>query len=265
MVKFREDIQCLRGISSLLVFLYHFNKNIAPTGFVGVDIFFLISGYVNILSFSHKIHNNIALYYYNRLKRLFPVSHMALYISIFMAKRINIVYQIKHFEDIFFSALSVVNYRFIYLSIDYLSQSDPPSLVLHYWSLALEEQFYLLFPFYILHVYNNNRYLYGLLIISLLYSCILNLQHHCLSYFSFFSRYWQFLLGIISSKENNISVSIFDNDILLSFILIFCFVIRNDYFFPSPMSIFPLIMIKLILSRKDHGTLLSSSIFILFL
>lgn len=58
MVEFRKDIQFLRGISMLLVFFYLCNKNILPIGYIGVDVIFYISGYVNILSYFSKNNNS---------------------------------------------------------------------------------------------------------------------------------------------------------------------------------------------------------------
>lgn len=205
MPEFRKDIQALRGISLLLVYLYHYNKKLLPAGFIGVDIFFFISGYVNVLSYISKINLGSILFIFNRVKRLFSVSHLIIYFSIFNVTKLNVLYQNSQYIDIIYAALSVSNFRFIYSSIDYLSQSESPSIVLHYWSLAIEDQFYILFPFFITYIYKSLDRIIIIMIISFSYSWFLNANHHFVSYFSLLSRSWQFIFGILlARKECNI-------------------------------------------------------------
>lgn len=260
MVEFRKDIQCLRGVSLLFVFLYRYNKSLLPTGFIGVDIFLYISGYVNILSYISKESNSSLTFFSNRIKRIVPVSHLTLFVSILIIAKMNILYQNKQLTDIIYAMLSLSNYRFIYLSVDYLSQNESPSIVLHYWSLAIEDQFYLFFPYYITLIYKN---LICLIIITLLfffYGCLININHHCISYFSSLSRSYQFLFGILSTKYKiaNNNLLFIKNDILILMLLLYCILIKDDRYFPSPLSIIPLIIVYFIITRRSNILILNN-------
>lgn len=260
MVEFRDDIQCLRGISLLFVFLYHFDKSKLPTGFIGVDVFYFISGYVNVLSYLSKENNVIISFFLNRIKRIFPTSHLCLCASILLITKRNMLYQNKQLTDILYALLSLSNYRFIYLYVDYLSQNEPPSIALHFWSLSIEDQFYLFFPFYITFVYKNEIILIIICIISFLYSIYVNIKRHYISYFSFLSRSYQFLLGILSTKRINAfnAKYIINNDILIICLVFCCIYVRNDKYFPSPLSIFPLIIVNIILTKRSKSYVLNS-------
>lgn len=262
MGEFRKDIQCLRGISLLFVFLYHYDKSMLPAGFIGVDIFFFISGFVNILSYLTKTNNNSLQFYVNRMKRIVPVSHLCLYLSIFLCMKKNILYQNKQLTNIIYTLFSLSNYRFIYLSVDYLSQSEAPSMVLHYWSLAIEDQFYLLFPYYIKYSYNNTTLLLLLSIASICYSLIINTNHHYVSYFSLLSRSYQFLLGILATKEIELLKirKLIKNDIILIFLVLFCLFSHNDSYFPTPLSLFPLMMVYIIIKSRNNLFVLNNRI-----
>ena len=157
MIKYRPDIDGLRAISVISVLIYHadFDFNgirILTGGFLGVDIFFVISGYLisSLILKEYQLNNNFSIknFYNRRIRRIIPVLMFITLITIPIAFIYLLPYHLIEFSNsIFFSTFFLSNFYFIYDGLQYggdLSISKP---FLHTWSLSVEEQFYLFFPF----------------------------------------------------------------------------------------------------------------------
>jgi peptidoglycan/LPS O-acetylase OafA/YrhL len=147
---FRGDIECLRGVAVLAVIFYHALPQVAPGGFVGVDIFFVISGFLisAILLDDLEKHSRIALgdFWARRARRILPAATLVLIataVAIVLAAPFD--FKVAH-RDIRAAAAFVLNWQLAREAVDYLAFQDEPSVVLHYWSLSIEEQFYAIFP-----------------------------------------------------------------------------------------------------------------------
>nr|WP_036017175.1 acyltransferase family protein [Bradyrhizobium sp. WSM1743] len=150
----RRDIDGLRAVAVLSVFFYHLDVPPFGGGFVGVDLFFVVSGYLIsriILSEADRGEFSIQRFYERRIRRLFPAAIAtiigtlaigALWFSPGLFKGLT--------QDIVATLGSVSNFYFWRGSHAYFASSADPSPVLHFWSLAVEEQFYLLWPVFIL-------------------------------------------------------------------------------------------------------------------
>ena len=149
--RFRPDIEGLRAIAVVSVMLWHAGLPYLPGGFVGVDVFFVISGYLMtallVRELQHRGHISFVGFYARRAKRLLPAASATLVIiaiaTLLLLPRIRAA---ETGRDIVASALYVINWRLAEGSVDYLAAANAPSPVLHFWSLAVEEQFYLLWP-----------------------------------------------------------------------------------------------------------------------
>lgn len=147
----RRDIQGLRGVAVLLVVLYHAGLPLFPGGFVGVDVFFVISGYlitgllVKDLAGSGRIA--FTHFYARRIRRLLPA---ALFLVLCVAACASFVYSPYERDDVYqslvASALYAANLWFARNAVDYLGGDLAANPMLHMWSLAIEEQFYLVWP-----------------------------------------------------------------------------------------------------------------------
>lgn len=147
----RLDIQGLRAIAVLAVLIDHVGVFALPGGFVGVDIFFVISGFLitGHLVKTYRAEGRIgfAEFFANRIRRLVPAATLVL---LFVAATTRMflpstIWQ-NTYVDILASAGYVENWVLASRSVDYMTQDSLPSPLQHFWSLAVEEQFYLLWP-----------------------------------------------------------------------------------------------------------------------
>jgi len=164
-----EEITALRGIAVLLVVACHFNIPHFQSGFFGVDVFFVISGFLitgilvreyNDSQLKNPSHGRISLrnFYLRRIKRIAPASIVTLisvagYYEFFG----NSLRKSQVTSDLLWSAFGFANSHFQFLSTNYFASNSAKSPLLHYWSLAVEEQFYFVWPLLILTAIKFHR------------------------------------------------------------------------------------------------------------
>ena len=147
------QIQGLRALAALLVTLFH--AKWVNGGFIGVDIFYVISGFLITGLLLREIERtgtiNFKEFYARRFKRLLPTSFFVLLVTA-VASWLLIPATMRSSlgRDIIAASLYVSNYLFAWWQADYQNLDATPSPVIHYWSLAVEEQFYLIWPLLIL-------------------------------------------------------------------------------------------------------------------
>ncbi|MGW4466875.1 acyltransferase family protein [Micromonospora sp. NPDC004704] len=148
---YRGDIEGLRAVAVVLVLLSHAGRDVLPGGFVGVDVFFVISGFLitGLLVEELERTGRISLtgFYARRAKRLLPAAGLVLGTSLLLT--LFFLPRTRWADtgwDVVASGLYVMNWRLAEQAVDYLAVGDAPSILQHYWSLAVEEQFYLVWP-----------------------------------------------------------------------------------------------------------------------
>lgn len=152
---FRADIEGLRTVAVGLVLVYHAGIHLVPGGFIGVDVFFVISGFLItgmlIREISKTGRVSIVTFYARRMRRLLPASTLVLLATAGLTWWIGPPLQRSDYGgDIVASSAWFVNWRFAERSVDYHAEGIGASPVQHFWSLAVEEQFYLLWPLLLL-------------------------------------------------------------------------------------------------------------------
>jgi peptidoglycan/LPS O-acetylase OafA/YrhL len=209
---FRPDIEGMRAIAIGAVLLCHAGVPFLAGGYVGVDVFFVISGYLitRLLLGELGRSESISLrrFYARRAKRLLPQSAVLLVtVGIFSIVLFSPVRAIEVSGDIIAAAVYAANWHFAAQSVDYFAQGAEPSPVLHLWSLAIEEQFYVVWPTLILLVTwfwrrrgkSVRPALWVTLAIILVGSFLLGLaltdSQPAIAYFSTFGRAWELGIG----------------------------------------------------------------------
>ena len=148
--EYRVDLQGMRAVAVLLVLLYHAGLPWFSGGFVGVDVFFVLSGYLITGIVAREIYEHgslsISRFYARRILRIIPAATIVLVaVAAATVLWLPITRWRSIAEEIIGSALYVSNWQFA-ASTNYLNASTPPSPLQHFWSLAVEEQYYLLWP-----------------------------------------------------------------------------------------------------------------------
>lgn len=155
---YRPHLDGIRALAVVLVILFHLGLEWLPGGFIGVDVFFVLSGYLitGILLREASTNGRIKLsrFYARRARRLLPASIAVIATVLFVGSRtLDPVQKDSLGHDGLWSALYSANWRFGTVGGDYFAPGDVPSALVHYWSLAVEEQFYLVWPALLLGLY----------------------------------------------------------------------------------------------------------------
>ncbi|MCU1478193.1 MAG: acyltransferase [Subtercola sp.] len=152
---FLPHVQGLRAIAVLLVVIYHFEPGRLTGGYIGVDVFFVISGFLITQQLSRELERTdrikLPSFWAKRVRRLLPAALLVLLFSLVATFVIMPLSAItENLKEILASTFYVENWALAANSVDYLAASNDASLVQHYWSLSLEEQFYVVWPILLL-------------------------------------------------------------------------------------------------------------------
>jgi peptidoglycan/LPS O-acetylase OafA/YrhL len=199
------QIQGLRALAAILVTLFH--ARLVPGGFIGVDIFYVISGYLITGLILREIETTGTLdlksFYQRRIKRLLPTSVFVLFVTaIFAWILFPPITRDSLGRDLFAAAAYISNYLFAWWQNDYQNLNATPSPFIHYWSLAVEEQFYLVWPIFILFLarYGKRVILGGIAVttaLSLLFSIYLTQAAPIWAFYSLPTRAWELGFGAL--------------------------------------------------------------------
>jgi peptidoglycan/LPS O-acetylase OafA/YrhL len=146
---YRPDIDGLRALAVLAVILFHAFPNLLPSGFIGVDIFFVISGYLItsiLLSDLQRSHWSIARFYCRRILRIFPALLLVLFFCIFLGWLLLLADEYKRLGIHVAAGITFLSNFVLWSESGYFDVTSDHKLMLHLWSLAIEEQFYLVWP-----------------------------------------------------------------------------------------------------------------------
>ncbi len=194
----RTDIQSLRGIAVLLVLVYHCREWLIPNGYLGVDIFFVISGFL----ITQNINKDLELgtfsfsnFYIRRIRRLFP----ALYSTLALTLVVSVIFLTpSQFEFFFWQLLGALSYitNFVLLNQSgYFDSEATTKPLLHLWSLSVEEQFYLLLPLALSIFINRFRAIFFLFTISLIAYIFTIKSNPEQAFYLLHTRAWELLTG----------------------------------------------------------------------
>jgi peptidoglycan/LPS O-acetylase OafA/YrhL len=205
---FRPDIEGLRAFAVLAVVLYHADFGVRG-GFVGVDVFFVISGFLItrqlVASVDRDGVRTLPTFYVRRMRRLLPAAVVVVATTVVAARIWAPALQVRPISwDAIFTTFYGLNYRLAVEGTQYLHQNDSVSPLQHFWSLAVEEQFYIVWPIVIVAVAavgrRFRRPLLGLVLVAAgivsFWYCVTTTEHLASwAYFSLHTRAWELGLG----------------------------------------------------------------------
>ncbi|NCV79215.1 MAG: acyltransferase [Actinobacteria bacterium] len=199
------QIQGLRALAALLVTIFH--AQLVPGGFIGVDIFYVISGYLITGLILREIEQTGSLdlnaFYQRRIKRLLPTSVFVLFITAIVGMFVlPAITRDALGRDLFAAAAYISNYLFAWWQNDYQNLNATPSPFIHYWSLAVEEQFYVVWPILLLLLarYGRRAIFWGISIttvLSLLWSVYQTQTSPIWAFYSLPTRAWELGVGAL--------------------------------------------------------------------
>ena len=149
--KFRPDVQGLRAVAVVLVVLFHAHVPGLTGGYVGVDVFFVISGFVitGVLLRERAATGSTSIlsFYGRRLRRIIPAATLVIIAAVVASYAVlGPLSGNQTAVDTRWASVFLINIHFASVGTNYLSSQLPPSVLQNYWSLAVEEQFYLVYP-----------------------------------------------------------------------------------------------------------------------
>ncbi|SEQ19991.1 Peptidoglycan/LPS O-acetylase OafA/YrhL, contains acyltransferase and SGNH-hydrolase domains [Lentzea xinjiangensis] len=206
---FRTDVQALRAIAVLAVVVNHFWPNAMTGGYIGVDVFFVISGYLITSHLAREIARTgrvrFGTFYARRVRRLLPAALLVLAVTVLLAGALLPYprWSATAWET-FASAFYWENWLLAAKSVNYSAAGEAASVVQHYWSLSVEEQFYLFWPVLLVGLValgGNRRWLVpgvaALGVVSLVFSVVFTALSPNEAYFNTLARVWEFALGAL--------------------------------------------------------------------
>lgn len=278
------EVQALRALAVTIVVVFHVWPDVLPGGFLGVDVFFVISGFLIGSHLFREVHQtgtlSLTWFWARRIRRILPAAMVVL-----IAAVLTTLWVVPRtmWPDTFLQAGSasvyVVNWVLAFQSVDYLGAEDPPTIVQHFWSLSVEEQFYILLPLvlviaiFLVRTIVNRVALtravlrIGLAVIvlgtaaSFVYSTSITIYAPNFAYFDTFARAWEFgcgvILGAIAVIAPRWFESVRQHPILgrsrlltvlgLVVILVVATSIDGSTLFPAPLALIPVAGVILVI------------------
>lgn len=201
--RYRPDVDGLRAIAVLAVVAYHYGVPGFGGGFVGVDVFFVISGYL-ITSLIHAEmrtgHFSLLNFYVRRVRRIFPALFVMLAVASVVAAWLLFPDDFRRFGySLRATAVFATNFQFLG-QVNYFHVASIQRPLLHLWSVAVEEQFYLIFPALLLAAHTHSRRWLGVIVGVLLAASFVFAQwavHHApgWAFYLLPSRMWELMVG----------------------------------------------------------------------
>ncbi|WP_312390814.1 acyltransferase family protein [Chryseobacterium sp.] len=260
-MKFRNDISFLRAFSVIVVLLYHFKFSFFKGGFTGVDIFFVISGFLMTKIILSKFESGTFEYWEYIQKRVARIIPALLVMIAFFIPVIYFVIPTQFIQYLrsFFSSSLFFSNIYYYLNSGYFDGSSQANFLIHTWSLSVEWQFYMIYPIILMlfrKLYLNNKKRFSVIFIALIAISFITMIIHNQSYsfYMFYTRAWEMMFGgivfLFESRAKNIHKKtrniIFSISLASLFGSIF-FINSHTISWPSVYTLIPVIATTLIL------------------
>ncbi len=288
---YKPQIDGLRALAVIPVILFHAGLEAFEGGFVGVDIFFVISGYLITKLILEDIYNkkfNLNNFYLRRARRLLPALFVVILITIPFSIILMSSNQLIYYSKQIFSVIFFISNLFFWQNSGYFDPESDLQPLLHTWSLAVEEQFYIFFPILLILIvkYFRKKLIFILITIALLSLFLSQIggnfkinnlsssfpflvlpfdffwQAGSANFYLPFGRVWELLLGSLIAffiRKKNIKEKKINNFFSIAgffLIIISIFFYSKDIQYPSVFTLLPCLGTALIIIYTDKKTLL---------
>jgi peptidoglycan/LPS O-acetylase OafA/YrhL len=236
---YRPELDGLRAIAVLSVIFYHAGFTLFQGGFVGVDIFFVLSGFLMTSIITKELNHDkfkLANFYERRIRRILPMLFFTIIVSFIPARKYLVTKDYGYFVDSAFqSSIGLSNFLFAKTTKGYYDTKTDLIPLVHTWTLAVEEQFYLVIPILFLSLWKLGR---GVVLTSLsaltLGSFLLTFydKNETFKFYMIYSRFWELAMGSLAvfvSKQSKSEIASF-----IGIACIFCAVFGFKESMPNP-------------------------------
>jgi peptidoglycan/LPS O-acetylase OafA/YrhL len=267
-LRYRREIDGLRAVAVLPVVLFHAGFSAFSGGFVGVDIFFVISGYLIttiILEQQRAGRFSIAGFYERRARRILPALLLVILVSSPFAYVFMLPNQLSDFAASAVTLMLALSNIFFLSQVGYFSPDAELQPLLHTWSLSVEEQYYVAFPWIIVALARfGDRFLFRTIAVLTALSFVFAIWATSVdaerSFFFSLSRFWEIGVGSLCALWGNPKRSTYGNGLsIIGLMLVAGSVALLDAQvpFPGPYTLFPVVGAALIVVFATEGTLVS--------
>ena len=239
MIKYRAEIDGLRTVAVIPVILFHLGYSFINGGYYGVDVFFVISGYLITKILTDKIEDGTFSMYdfwIRRIKRLLPVLLTVIIFTLIIAPVLIFKPDVKDIsKDVFPAIFSYFNFHALLDFGNYWGGKSEQSFFLHTWSLSVEEQFYLVYPFFLFFAYKYfKKFILPIFVLTICSFCLflfyLKINKDVdTAFYMLPTRMWELSIGGMASLIRTDNFKFFFNNKLLPILGIFF--IALSYFF----------------------------------
>lgn len=275
-MKYRREIDGLRAIAVLPVVFFHAGSNWFAGGFVGVDIFFVISGYlITSILLAEKEAGDFSIlkFYERRARRILPALFCVMFVSLPFAWYWMLPYQLKEFSQSLLAVSTFVSNLLFWKQSGYFDTSAELKPLLHTWSLAVEEQYYVFFPLFLIFFWQlGNAGKLGLkwafiaiAVVSLSFAQWVVIKDSAFAFYLLPTRGWELLIGALipvlwsTKKPNETSLAVRQTMSMFGLILLVYAIFYFDKHtpFPSVYALVPTVGAALILKFGDEKTIVA--------
>jgi peptidoglycan/LPS O-acetylase OafA/YrhL len=276
-IKYLPYIDGLRAVAILSVVGFYAFPNVLPGGFIGVDIFFVISGFLVATIIQGSLKNNtfsLGEFFKNRVRRILPSLVLVLFVGFILGWILFLPDELKLYGKHLAAAISFTSNFILNNESGYFDISSDSKPLLHLWSLSIEEQFYLTFPIIFLVLWSRKLLLVSFLISIFFLSFVGNIYYvskdPTATFYLPFTRLWELVAGVLfsaylCSKNNKYVENIFTKFMSLKFygeikscaglIMIVCgiFFLDGQHMYPGWLALIPVLGALLIISSGSNA------------
>ena len=267
-MKYRAEIDGLRALAVVPVILFHAGFELFGGGFVGVDVFFVISGYLITTILIDEIENkrfSISNFYERRARRILPALFFVMLVCVPFAWKLFNPPQFREFSQSIFATTIFMSNFFFWKKTDYFGLTAEEKPLLHTWSLAVEEQYYVLFPLFLILAWRlgKNRVFWMIVVMAVISLLLSEWGWRNKATANFYlapTRAWELFAGSIAAFMVQ-KKGLLGNNILASLglgAILFSIMFYDEYTpFPSMYALVPVLGVILILLYADSSTTVS--------